>query len=301
MADVMQAASVNLGAEIFRCPRCHAPLAAAGKCGSCGFEVMSFEGIPVLLADPQAVAETIAKAKAQGRASWYEDPHATQLEGPYRHHLRRRRAYLDRVLGEFTATAKRPLRALDMGCGDGLHLAWLGGYADEVWGSDYNLLRLTRAAKSGHAGRLFLADVTNYPARDEVFDIVFFNHVIEHIPDDRKALAEARRVLKKDGILILGTPNEGAFFWQLAYRLQPETLRTSDHVHFYTVETLAERCREAGLSVRAVERLGWGIPHWSLDARLRQFKVVDDLFEVLGPRLLPGQATSLYFVLGKQP
>lgn len=253
----------------------------------------------MLLAEPQAVARTIAKAKAEGRADWYEGAHADQLGGPYRHHLRRRRAYLDGVLGRFVKNAKRPLRALDMGCGDGIHLAWLAGYADQVWGSDYNLLRLTRAAKTAEAGRLFLADVTNYPARDGVFDIVFFNHVIEHIPDDRAALAEARRILKDDGILILGTPNEGAFFWQLAYRLQPKVLKTSDHVHFYTVESLAERCREAGLKLKEVKRLGWGVPHWSLDARLRQFKIVDDLFEILGALLIPSQATSLYFVLGR--
>ena len=284
---------------LFRCPRCHAALGEAGTCGSCGFAVERFEGIPVLLADAKAVERTIAKAKAEGRADWYENAHAGQLTGPYRHHLRRRRDYLDGVLRDFTADAKRPLRALDMGCGDGVHLDWLAGYADEVWGSDYNLLRLSRAAKSAHGARLFLADVTNYPAQDDAFDIVFFNHVIEHIPDDRTALSEARRILKPGGILILGTPNEGAFFWQLAYKLQPHVRETSDHVHFYTVESLAARCREAGLRLQEVKRLGWGVPHWSLDARLRQFKPVDDFFEAAGRVLVPSQATSLYFVLGK--
>lgn len=285
--------------DIFRCPRCHAALGAAERCDSCGFSVQSFEGIPVLLAHPQAVANTIAKAKTEGRGDRSEDAHAGELTGPYRHHLRRRRAYLDGVLGAFTRNAKRPLMALDMGCGDGLHLDWLGGYADAVYGSDDNLLRLSRAAKRGHAKRLFLADVTNYPVRDDVFDIVFFDHVIERIPDDRTALAEARRILKEGGILILGTPNEGAFFWQLADRLQPKVLRTSEHVHFYTAENLAERCRDAGLKRREVKRLGWGVPHWSLDAWLRQFKPVDDLFEAAGRLLAPSQATSLYFVLGK--
>lgn len=284
---------------IFRCPRCHAALADAGRCEACGFAVQTFEGIPVLLAHPQAVANAIAKAKTEGRGDWYEGPQVDQLTGPYRHHLRRRREYLDGVLGKYIRNAKRPLTVLDLGCGDGIHLDWLRGYADALYGSDYNLLRLRRAAQRGLAKQLFLADVTNYPVRDDVFDIVFFNHVIEHIPDDRTALAEARRILKPGGILILGTPNEGAFFWQLAYRLQPKVLKTSDHVHFYTVETLAERCSEVGLRLREVKRLGWGVPHWSLDAHLRQFKVVDDLFEAVGRFVMPSQATSLYFVLGK--
>lgn len=298
MSDETPAES-GLSADIFRCPRCHGPLEDLRPCTACGSTVESFEGIPVLLADARAVEAKIAKAKADGRASWYEDAHAAQFEGPYRHHLKKRRQYLDRVLGDFTAHSSRPLRALDMGCGDGNHLGWLAGYADAVWGSDYNLLRLTRAAKTGAAKGLFLADVTDYPARDGVFDIVFFNHVIEHIPDDRAALSEAGRILTDDGILILGTPNEGAAFWQLAYRLQPKVRETSDHVHFYTVPELIRLCREAGLKVREVKRIGWGVPHWSLDARLRQFKPVDDLFEAVGRVLLPSQATSLYLILTK--
>jgi SAM-dependent methyltransferase len=129
--------------------------------------------------------------------------------------------------------------------------------------------------------------------------VIFFNHVLEHIPDDVGALAEAYRILKPGGLLILGVPNEGVWFWQLAYRLQPGMLRTSDHVHFYTAETLTEKCRAAGLSVREVKHIGYGVPHWTLDAGLRQFKFVDDVFEAAGKVICPMQATSLYFSLSK--
>jgi len=49
-------------------------------------------------------------------------------------------------------------------------------------------------------------DMTNICYDSESFDIVIANHVLEHIPDDIKALSELRRVLKKGGMAILQTP-----------------------------------------------------------------------------------------------
>ncbi|SJM90645.1 class I SAM-dependent methyltransferase [Crenothrix polyspora] len=49
-------------------------------------------------------------------------------------------------------------------------------------------------------------DMTNIPYESETFDFVIANHVLEHIPDDFKALSELIRVLKSGGIVILQTP-----------------------------------------------------------------------------------------------
>jgi SAM-dependent methyltransferase len=186
-----------------------------------------------------------------------------------------------------------------MGCGDGANLHWLQPYFARLYGSDYNLLRLVRAAKLGIGSRLFMADACDYPTDDDSFDVIYFNHVLEHIPDDVAALREVRRILKPGGLVILGVPNEGVAFWQLAYRLQPKMLKTSDHQHFYTADSLAARCRTAGLTVQKIHPIGWGVPHWTLDALIRRFKLVDDGLEMLGRRFLPSQASSLYVALSK--
>lgn len=49
-------------------------------------------------------------------------------------------------------------------------------------------------------------DVTEIPFEDSSFDIIICNHVLEHVPDYKKALHEIHRVLKVDGIAILQTP-----------------------------------------------------------------------------------------------
>lgn len=50
------------------------------------------------------------------------------------------------------------------------------------------------------------ADICKLPFKDNEFDYIFCNHVLEHIPDDKKAMEELYRVLKKGGTLIAQVP-----------------------------------------------------------------------------------------------
>lgn len=49
-------------------------------------------------------------------------------------------------------------------------------------------------------------DMLEMPFEDKTFDLVIANHVLEHVDDDLKALAEIHRVLKPGGHAILQTP-----------------------------------------------------------------------------------------------
>ncbi|HTV42210.1 MAG TPA: class I SAM-dependent methyltransferase [Candidatus Sulfotelmatobacter sp.] len=49
-------------------------------------------------------------------------------------------------------------------------------------------------------------DIQNLPFENGTYDFVFASHVLEHIPNDRKALLEIRRILKPNGIAILPVP-----------------------------------------------------------------------------------------------
>lgn len=52
------------------------------------------------------------------------------------------------------------------------------------------------------------ADICNLPFDDNSVDVIFCNHVLEHIPDDTKAMQELFRVLRKGGVAILQIPQE---------------------------------------------------------------------------------------------
>lgn len=290
--------------NVFRCLSCHSgnlvitrEVLSCGICGRC----FPIEGnIPLLVADISAHESSITRARAVN-PEWYQTEQPQETVSPWRHHLKKRRLYVSSVLRRELEKQGRPRaeQMLDLGCGDGTNLFWLKEFAVNLFGSDYNLVRLARAQACLPEATLFLADILDYPVRDDRFDIVFFNHVIEHIPNDTAALATAYRILAPGGLLILGTPNEGAWWWQLAYKRAPEVQKTTDHVHFYTAESICEKMCAAGFSVLEVKHMGWGPPDWYLDGKWRQNKWIDDFFEVIGRTFFPGQASSLYLIATK--
>lgn len=52
------------------------------------------------------------------------------------------------------------------------------------------------------------ADICDLPFQDNTYDFILCNHVLEHIPDDRKAMQELYRILKPGGTAILQIPQD---------------------------------------------------------------------------------------------
>lgn len=52
------------------------------------------------------------------------------------------------------------------------------------------------------------ADICNLPFKDSEFDVILCNHVLEHIPDDTKAMQELYRILKPNGWGIFQIPQD---------------------------------------------------------------------------------------------
>jgi 2-polyprenyl-3-methyl-5-hydroxy-6-metoxy-1,4-benzoquinol methylase len=291
--------------DFFRCVKCGGRLAEPDgegiKCVSCEAAYPTVSGVPLLVNDWVKHEHEISHAQAL-KPDWYIEEQLGGQASPWRHHLKKRIRYVEHVIQHHlqkNGIARVP-RLLDLGCGDGTNLPWLAPFAERIYGSDYNPLRLRRAQKRVPDATLFLADILDYPSADDQFDVIFFNHVIEHIKDDVAALATVARILKPGGLLILGTPNEGSWWWQLAYDRAPQTRATTDHVHFYTGKTISAKIAGQGLSIRHVEHLGWGPPDWEWDMKLRGYKILDDAFEWIGRLLLPSQASSLY-ILAEKP
>ena len=100
-------------------------------------------------------------------------------------------------------------RVLDLGSGggqDALRAAELVGTEGRVEGVDMTpemIERATRAADGRANVRFQLGDVTHLPFADGSFDVVMTNCVVNLVDDKRQAFAEARRVLRPGGRLVL--------------------------------------------------------------------------------------------------
>lgn len=96
-------------------------------------------------------------------------------------------------------------------------------------------------------------DITNIDFPDLTFDNIICFHILEHIPDDQRALQELYRVLKPGGLILLQTPFKvGEIYEDTSIISEVERTKhfgQKDHVRVYSAEGLKERLSHAGLKV----------------------------------------------------
>lgn len=96
-------------------------------------------------------------------------------------------------------------RVLDVGCGFGFISEELAK-ENEVYGLDISHNNLRLASELGLKTKRW--DIQKgLPFESDFFDFVLATEILEHIFDTDALLSEIRRVLKKDGILIVSVPN----------------------------------------------------------------------------------------------
>lgn len=101
------------------------------------------------------------------------------------------------------------------------------------------------------------ADIQNLPFEDNSFDVIFCNHVLEHVEDDKKALSELFRVMKPGGWGILQVPIR----YQLEKTFEDPTITDRqeriekfgqyDHVRVYGMDYY-QKLEDAGFEVEKV-------------------------------------------------
>jgi SAM-dependent methyltransferase len=120
-------------------------------------------------------------------------------------------------------------RVLDLGCGNGRHTLEAARYPCRVVGvevsrDDLHAARFMyadlkrRGEIRGHAD-FVLGDAHNLPFKDGAFDKSICTEVFEHIPDDRRGVAEFLRVTKPGAPVAVSVPNywPETLFWTLSW------------------------------------------------------------------------------------
>ncbi len=134
---------------------------------------------------------------------------------------------------------------LDVGCG--------AGYAMQKAKEDFSCECYGIDPDPGvHGVGRFLKDMVkeqkivqgfaeNLPYENRNFDVVYSSHVLEHVNDEQKSLSEMKRVLKDNGVLIIGMPTATMTFVRIISQIFftthikiYEALRSFGSKKFYT-------------------------------------------------------------------
>lgn len=188
---------------------------------------------------------------------------------------------------------KEGYRILDIGCGPGRHTSAASRLKDVVViGSDISFdeavearNRLEEQEKLGLNGggsfAALVADITGLPFPDGFFHMVICAEVLEHIPDQEKAVQEVIRVLKPGGDLVVSVPRylPERLCWALSesYHRVPK-----GHIRIYKKKELIALLEDAGSKLWASHFAhGLHTPYWWLKCLVgpaRQDSVVVNLY-----------------------
>jgi 2-polyprenyl-6-hydroxyphenyl methylase/3-demethylubiquinone-9 3-methyltransferase len=175
--------------------------------------------------------------------------------------------WLARARAKLIPPAERPGAVLvDLGCGGGLLAAHIRGKGYRHVGVDIVVSALEQAR--AHGVQVVQADVVHLPLRSGCADVVSAGELLEHVRDVPAVLAEACRVLRPGGLLVLDSLNDTALARLLAIRVAeavvPAVRGLHDPALLVAPATVTAECAKhgVGLLVRGIRPELPGLARW---------------------------------------
>lgn len=141
-------------------------------------------------------------------------------------------------------------RLLDVGCGNGAFLEWYSKHGWRVYGVEPSERAYSICRQKGLEVFHGELDQAGYPP--DYFDVVSLVHVLEHTTRPLAVLTEVRRVLKPNGLVLVGVPNFGCY----DRKLLSESwwpLEAPRHIYHFDVKTLCTMLRRSGFRIKSVK------------------------------------------------
>jgi len=156
---------------------------------------------------------------------------------------------------EIKKKLKKNTTMLDVGCGWGLALQYFQSKGIQCYGFDPAKEAVEYGRNKGlnlkHAG-LNSMDVFN----GKKFDLISLINVLEHLADPEIALKQIKKIIHKDGILMIDVPNEYNKF-QVAgkkvHNLDEWWFAPPNHLNYFSRESLSNLLDEIGFKIKICE------------------------------------------------
>lgn len=195
---------------------------------------------------------------------------------------------------------------LEVGSGRGTLLKELHLRGWQAVGTEYSTSIATSTSKHMGIQIFHSPDLVECKFPDNQFDLIVCYHVLEHLTDPLKTLAEMRRILKCNGVLIVAVPNFGGWVSQLT-REHWFAIDVPRHLSHFTPQTLERAFDSTGFvpfqkTTLSLEQDVFGFAQSILNMVGFQFNAFYDLIRGQNAKLRPitvmrsGDYIKLFYV-----
>lgn len=156
------------------------------------------------------------------------------------------------------------LKILDVGCGDGKFLENLDVRFFEKYGLEINPKGYGICKDKGL--KVANKELKNASFEDSFFDVVTLWHVIEHLKDPNETLGLIKKILKKEGVLMIATPDTDSLGFKFGKKYWFH-LDVPRHLILYNKKSLSLLLEKAGFKVINDKNLSFDFPFdlfWSM-------------------------------------
>lgn len=141
-------------------------------------------------------------------------------------------------------------KILDVGCAAGFFLQVAQERGHEVFGVELSAAIGAQAKERIGADRVHIGTLDSLPPEavpEGGFDLITMWDVVEHVPDPQALLAEARRLLRPNGMLLVETQNITSRFAGLLGR-RWHHFKHEEHIYHFNPETIAKLLEQSGFA-----------------------------------------------------
>jgi len=135
-------------------------------------------------------------------------------------------------------------KTLDIGCGYGYYLKY---FNKESSGIDLSIKNISKTKSKGFKAKI--GDINKKVGfNDCSFDAILLSHVLEHVTSPLNSLLEVNRLLKKNGLLLIGLPIEGGLinYFDRYFKDHP------GHIYSFSLENIKVLGKETSFKMKGV-------------------------------------------------
>jgi len=141
-------------------------------------------------------------------------------------------------------------KLLDIGCGVGDRMLIFKELGWNVEGLEIDQ-KVAKVASDNTKCKIYVSTLEEANLPKDNFDVVYLNHVFEHLKDPHQALRKINNILKHNGQLIIAVPNENSLAFKL-FKQHWSSLDVPRHMFIYNKVNLSTLLHQYGFNIKKI-------------------------------------------------